>query len=72
MARFLEIGDVPMRQSSGVRRGFRSVRWFTGFRAKNDTSIYAVKLMLRRLIRTSRFVNEVCVEYGNCLSQQVG
>jgi hypothetical protein len=61
-----------MRQSSGVRRGFHSVWWFTGFRTENDTSIYAVELRLRRLIRTSRFVNEVCVEYGNCLFQQVG
>lgn len=52
-ARFPEIGDVPMRQGSGVRRGFHSVRWFTGFRAENDASIHAEELRLRRLIRTS-------------------
>jgi len=38
---------------------------------KKDTSIHTVELRLRGLIRTSRFVNEVCVESGNCLFQQV-
>jgi hypothetical protein len=39
---------------------------------KRITLIHAVDLRLRDLIRTSRFLNEVCVELGDCLFKQAG
>jgi hypothetical protein len=62
------------RHLNGVKTGEDST-WLGGSPAparKMIISIHAVELRLRRLIRTNRFVNEVCVESGNCLFEQVG
>jgi hypothetical protein len=42
------------------------------FARKTISSIHAVELRLIDLIRSSRFVNEVCVESGDRLFKQVG
>ena len=49
--------------------GERDLTAVDGF---GDVDRHAVELRLRGLIRTSRFVNEICVESANYLFQQMG